>query len=132
MHYGLAASRDPAILKGGVFPLNIHLEHYDGPLDLLLDLIRRQQINIYDIPIAQITQQYLDYVQKAVALDIELSADFVYMAATLIHIKSKMLLPRDRNWTRSTRRKTPARNWSTACWSTSASAPPPLCCRKSA
>ncbi|MGJ5820875.1 segregation and condensation protein A [Paludibaculum fermentans] len=76
-------------------PLNIHLEHYDGPLDLLLDLIRRQQINIYDIPIAQITQQYLDYVQKAVALDMELSAEFVYMAATLIHIKSKMLLPRD-------------------------------------
>lgn len=76
-------------------PLNIQLEHYEGPLDLLLDLIRKQQINIYDIPIAQITQQYLDYVQRAMALDIELSAEFVYMAATLIHIKSKMLLPRD-------------------------------------
>jgi segregation and condensation protein A len=76
-------------------PLNVHLEHYEGPLDLLLDLIRRQQINIYDIPISQITQQYLDYVQRAIGLDIELSAEFVYMAATLIHIKSKMLLPRD-------------------------------------
>ena len=74
-------------------PLNFQLAHYEGPLDLLLDLIRKQQINIYDIPIAQITQQYLDYVQKAMALDIELSAEFVYMAATLIHIKSKMLLP---------------------------------------
>jgi len=76
-------------------PLNIQLEHYEGPLDLLLDLIRRQQINIYDIPIAQITQQYLDYLHRAMALDIELSAEFVYMAATLIHIKSRMLLPRD-------------------------------------
>ncbi len=76
-------------------PLNVHLEHYDGPLDLLLDLIRRQQLNIYDIPIASITQQYLEFLGKAAELDIEVSAEFVYMAATLIHIKSKMLLPRD-------------------------------------
>ena len=76
-------------------PLNFHLEHYDGPLDLLLDLIRKQQINIYDIPIAQITTQYLEFMQRALEMDIELSAEFVYMAATLIHIKSKMLLPRD-------------------------------------
>jgi segregation and condensation protein A len=76
-------------------PLNFHLEQYDGPLDLLLDLIRKQQINIYDIPIAQITSQYLEYMQKALELDFELSSDFVYMAATLIHIKSKLLLPRD-------------------------------------
>ncbi len=76
-------------------PLNFHLEHYDGPLDLLLDLIRKQQVNIYDIPIASITAQYLDYMQRAVELDIELSAEFVYMAATLIHIKSRMLLPTD-------------------------------------
>jgi segregation and condensation protein A len=76
-------------------PLNVHLEQYEGPLDLLLDLIRRQQIKIYDIPIATITKQYLDYMQRAADLDMELSAEFVYMAATLIHIKSKMLLPRD-------------------------------------
>lgn len=76
-------------------PLNISLEQYEGPLDLLLDLIRKQEINIYDIPIAHITAQYLDYLQRAVALDIELSSEFVYMAATLIHIKSKLLLPRD-------------------------------------
>jgi segregation and condensation protein A len=75
--------------------LNFHLAHYEGPLDLLLDLIRKQQINISDIPIAQITGQYMEYMQKAMELDIELSTDFVYMAATLIHIKSKMLLPRD-------------------------------------
>ncbi len=76
-------------------PLNVHLERYDGPLDLLLDLIRKQQIDIKDIPIATITAQYLDYVEKARELDFDLGAEFVYMAATLIHIKSRMLLPRD-------------------------------------
>ena len=76
-------------------PLNFHLEQYDGPLDLLLDLIRKQQINIHDIPIASITSQYMEYMQRATELDMELSSEFVYMAATLIHIKSKMLLPRD-------------------------------------
>jgi len=76
-------------------PLNFHLEQYEGPLDLLLDLIRKQQINIYDIPIAKITAQYLEYMQRAMELDIELSSEFVYMAATLIHVKSRMLLPQD-------------------------------------
>ena len=76
-------------------PLNFHLEQYDGPLDLLLDLIRKQEINIYDIPIASITRQYLEYMQRALELDIELSAEFVYMASTLIHITSRMLLPQD-------------------------------------
>ena len=76
-------------------PLNFHLEQYDGPLDLLLDLIRKQQIDIKDIPIATITAQYLGYLDKAREMDIDLGAEFVYMAATLIHIKSKMLLPRD-------------------------------------
>src|SRR5471030_2537409 len=76
-------------------PLDVHLESYDGPLDLLLDLIRKQQIDIKDIPIATITSQYLAYMDKAREMDIDLSAEFVYMAATLIHIKSKMLLPRD-------------------------------------
>ena len=76
-------------------PLNFHLEQYEGPLDLLLDLIRKQQIDIKDIPIATITQQYLEYLEKAREMDIDLGAEFVYMAATLIHIKSRMLLPRD-------------------------------------
>lgn len=64
-------------------------------MDLLLDLIRKQQIDIKDIPIATITAQYLEYIDKAREMDIDLGAEFVYMAATLIHIKSKMLLPRD-------------------------------------
>jgi segregation and condensation protein A len=76
-------------------PLDFHLEHYDGPLDLLLDLIRKQEIDIKDIPIATITAQYLEYMEKAREMDIDLGAEFVYMAATLIHIKSRMLLPRD-------------------------------------
>jgi segregation and condensation protein A len=76
-------------------PLNFQLQQYEGPLDLLLDLIRKNQINIYDIPIAQITAQYMEYMERAAALDIELGSEFVYMAATLIHIKSKLLLPKD-------------------------------------
>jgi segregation and condensation protein A len=76
-------------------PLHFHLEQYDGPLDLLLDLIRKQQVDIKDIPISTITAQYLEYMDKAREMDIDLSAEFVYMAATLIYIKSKMLLPQD-------------------------------------
>ena len=68
---------------------------YEGPLDLLLDLIRKQDIDIYDIPIAKITSQYLAYVEKIRELDVNVAAEFIYMAAVLIHIKSKMLLPRD-------------------------------------
>jgi segregation and condensation protein A len=67
---------------------------YDGPLDLLLDLIRKQDIDIYDIPIAKITAQFLAYVDHLRASDMDVAGDFVYTAALLIHIKSKMLLPR--------------------------------------
>ena len=68
---------------------------YEGPLDLLLDLIRKQDIDIYDIPIATITAQYLAYVEKLRELDVNVAAEFIYMAAVLIHIKSRILLPRD-------------------------------------
>ncbi len=68
---------------------------YDGPLDLLLDLIRRQDIDIYNIPIAQITAQYLAYVERIRHLDVNVAAEFIYMASVLIHIKSRTLLPRD-------------------------------------
>src|SRR3970282_852457 len=76
-------------------PYSVHLEAYEGPLDLLLDLIRKQEINIFDIPIAQITQQYLDFLHRMEQLNLDIAADFVLMAATLIEIKSKMLLPPD-------------------------------------
>jgi len=68
---------------------------YEGPLDLLLDLIRKQDIDIYDIPISKITAQYLGYVENLKQLDVDVAGEFIYMASLLIHIKSKMLLPRD-------------------------------------
>jgi segregation and condensation protein A len=67
---------------------------YDGPLDLLLDLIRKQDIDVYDIPIARITAQFLAYVNQLKATDVDVAGEFIYMASLLIHIKSKMLLPR--------------------------------------
>ena len=76
-------------------PYKVQLEIYEGPLDLLLDLIRKQELDILNIPIGKITGQYLDYLHKLEQLDIDISADFIYMAATLIYIKSKMLLPPD-------------------------------------
>jgi segregation and condensation protein A len=76
-------------------PYRINLPVYEGPLDLLLDLIRKQEMDIHNIPIAKVTEQYLDYLHQIEKLDIDVSADFIYMAATLIHIKSKMLLPAD-------------------------------------
>src|SRR6185437_6945847 len=69
-------------------------EVYDGPLDLLLDLIRKQDIDIYDIPIAKITAQFLAYVDRLKAGDMDVAGEFIYTAALLIHSKSKMLLPR--------------------------------------
>jgi len=78
------------------FPFAVTVEDvYEGPLDLLLHLIRKQDIDIYDIPIGRITGQYLAYVEKLRELDVNVAAEFIYMAAVLIHIKSKMLLPRD-------------------------------------
>ena len=78
------------------FPFAVSVSNvYEGPLDLLLDLIRKQDIEIYDIPIAKITAQYLAYVEKIRELDVNVAAEFIYMAVVLIHIKSKMLLPRD-------------------------------------
>ncbi len=68
---------------------------YDGPLDLLLDLIRKQNIDIYDIPIARITRQFLAYTHHLKQTDVDSAGDFIYMASLLIHIKSKTLLPRD-------------------------------------
>jgi len=74
---------------------SVQLENYEGPLDLLLDLIRKQEIDIFNIPISQITQQYLDHLHRLEELNIDIAGDFILMAATLIHIKSKLLLPPD-------------------------------------
>ena len=81
--------------SGSSSPLNVSLDQYEGPLDLLLDLIRKQQIDIRNIPIATITSQYLQYLDQAREMDLDIGAEFVFMAATLIHIKSRLLLPTD-------------------------------------
>jgi len=72
----------------------VNLEIFAGPLDLLLYLVRREEVDIYDIPIAKITDQYVRYLEMLRQLDIDLAGDFLVMAATLMHIKSAMLLPR--------------------------------------
>ena len=90
------ATTRQATQKDTEFPFAVTVaEVYDGPLDLLLDLIRKQDIDIYDIPIAQITAQYLAYVERIKQLDVNVAAEFIYMASVLIQIKSRMLLPRD-------------------------------------
>ena len=76
-------------------PYKINIPMYEGPLDLLLDLIKKQEMNIHDIQISKITSQYLDYLHQLEKQNIDVSAEFIYMAATLIYIKSKMLLPPD-------------------------------------
>lgn len=73
----------------------VQLENFYGPLDLLLFLVREDELNIYDIPIARITEQYLTYIEIMKKLDINLIGDFLVLAATLMEIKSKMLIPRD-------------------------------------
>jgi segregation and condensation protein A len=76
-------------------PYKITIPMYEGPLDLLLDLIKKQEMNIHDIQISKITSQYLDYLHQLEVQNVDVSSEFIYMAATLIYIKSKMLLPPD-------------------------------------
>lgn len=73
----------------------IKLDHFEGPLDLLLFFIKRDELNIYDIPIHRITQEFLEYVNLIKMLDLETAGDFILMASTLMHIKVRMLLPRE-------------------------------------
>ncbi|HNW60581.1 MAG TPA: segregation/condensation protein A [bacterium] len=72
----------------------VKLESFEGPLDLLLFLIKKEEVDIYDIPIAKITQQYLQYIEIIQLLDLEAASDFILMAATLMRIKAQMLLPK--------------------------------------
>jgi len=71
----------------------VHLDVYNGPMDLLLYLIRKEEVDVYDIPIARITEQYLEHLELIRALDVNLAGEFVVLAATLMEIKSRMLLP---------------------------------------
>jgi len=79
-----------SILEG--YP--VRLQNFEGPLDLLLHLIKKNELNIYDIPIALVTQQYLEYLDLMQELNLDIAGEFLVMAATLIHVKSRMLLPR--------------------------------------
>ena len=85
----------PQIVVASGDEIRLRLGEFAGPLDLLLFLIRQEQANIFDIPIARIADEYLKYIRLMKSLDIALAGDFLVMAATLIEIKSKMLLPRE-------------------------------------
>jgi segregation and condensation protein A len=104
-----------------------------GPLDLLLYLIRKQNFNILDIPLAQVTAQYLEYVEQIRKQNLELAAEYLLMAAMLIEIKSRMLLPAKKAEPGEEQIRAPS--WYAACWSTSRSSWPPrswTSCRRSA
>lgn len=95
-----AAEKKAAREEANTFPFAVTVgQVYDGPLDLLLDLIRKQDIDIYDIPIARITAQFLAYVENLRQSDVDSAGEFIYWASLLIHIKSKMLLPRSADGT---------------------------------
>jgi segregation and condensation protein A len=85
----------PALLEGFHESYSVHLDKFDGPLDLLLHLIRKNELDVCDIPIAVITRQYLEYIKLMKDLNLEVAGDFLVMAATLLQIKSRMLLPVD-------------------------------------
>lgn len=85
----------PTLLEGFHEGYSVHLDKFDGPLDLLLHLIRKNELDVCDIPIAVITRQYLDYIKLMKELNLEVAGDFLVMAATLLQIKSRMLLPVD-------------------------------------
>jgi segregation and condensation protein A len=85
---------DPSDFEPSPDAYRVRLDVFSGPLDLLIHLIKKNEVNIYDIPIALITAQYLEYVDLMEELNLDVAGDFLVMAATLIHIKSRMLLPR--------------------------------------
>ena len=90
-----AAAQTPTVPPPGGEKFNIHMDVFDGPLDLLLQMIKEEKIDIWNIPIAHVTEQYLEYLQIMKELNINLAGEWLMMAATLIYIKSRMLLPPD-------------------------------------
>jgi segregation and condensation protein A len=90
----LPASPEDEGFESQLDDIKIRLQSFEGPLDLLVHLIKKNQLNVYDIPIALITEQYLSYLDLMQELNLDVASEFLVMAATLIHIKSRMLLPR--------------------------------------
>src|SRR5688572_7396420 len=93
-YYHMHAVTEPAEFESSPDAYKVKLDTFEGPLDLLLHLIRKNEVNVYDIPIALITEQYLAYIGLMEELNLDVAGEFVVMAATLIHIKSRLLLPR--------------------------------------
>src|SRR5687768_14522084 len=93
-YYHMHAVTEPTEFESSPDAYRVKLDRFEGPLDLLLYLIRKNEVNIYDIPIADVTEQYLSYITLMEELNLDVAGEFLVMAATLIHIKSKMLLPR--------------------------------------
>jgi segregation and condensation protein A len=85
---------EPAEFESVLEAYPVRLDNFEGPLDLLIHLIKQNELNIYDIPIALVTKQYLDYIDLMQEMNLDVAGEFLVMAATLIHIKSRMLLPR--------------------------------------
>src|SRR3954463_8661356 len=86
----MADTGTPQLTPAGV---DVRLENFEGPLDLLLYLIRKNDLDVYDIPISQITQEYLSYLDLMKVLDLEMAGEFLVMASMLMQIKAQMLLP---------------------------------------
>ena len=95
--------------------LSVKLEVFEGPLDLLLHLIEKNKIDIYDIPIVEITDQYLAYIKQMQTEDMNVMSEFLVMAATLLDIKCRMLLPKEVN--EEGEEEDPRASWYSACWS---------------
>src|SRR5918993_3187233 len=93
-YYHMHAVTEPIEFESSPDAYKVKLDSFEGPLDLLLHLIRKNEVNIYDIPIALITEQYLAYIELMQELNLDVAGEFLVEAATLIHIKSRMLLPR--------------------------------------
>ena len=91
----LPVEESAPLLDGLHEQYSVHLDKFDGPMDLLLHLIKKNELDIYDISIAVITRQYLDYIKLMKDLNLEVAGDFLVMATTLLHIKSRQLLPQD-------------------------------------
>ena len=99
--------------------VTFHLEVFDGPLDLLLHLLSKNKVEIQDIPIADILEQYLSYIRQMQEFDLEIASEFITMAAQLMYIKSKMLLP-----VYAEEPQEDPRDWWKRCWNISASGRP--------
>lgn len=92
-HHHLLREENLPLLDGIYEQYSVHLDKFEGPMDLLLHLIKKNELDIYDIPIAVITRQYLEYIKLMKYLNLEVAGDFLVMAATLLQIKSRQLLP---------------------------------------